>query len=180
MAAPRKNPPSNAAEIIHQLASSGIANIGIAKHFNVSKETLKRWLDDYENLQEAFEQGRETERQALHAAVYRDAMASKPANVNAFFLLKARFGYRDNDPQNVNVGVNVASPCMAIHVHGTDAEWEAKAAAQQSSLIGGSQPVAILAPPQQPTAPQVGAVTIPAYAAPPAPFYAAPAWSHKT
>jgi len=117
MGAPRKNPPANAAGEIEQLCAQGFANIGLAMHFKVSKDTLKRWLDDYPDLQEAFERGREVERQQLHAAVYRAAMAGKGANVNAFFLLKARFGYveADNKSVNVNVGVEVGRmfpPCL--------------------------------------------------------------------
>jgi hypothetical protein len=137
MGAPRKNPPSNAAETIQGLAAQGFSNIGIAKHFGVAKETVKRWLDDDEALQEAFDSGREVERQALHAAVYRSAMEGKPANVNAFFLLKARFGYveADNRSTNINVGVTVSPSVMIVRDHGSDEEWAAKSAAQQAQLV---------------------------------------------
>jgi hypothetical protein len=135
MGAPRKHPPQNAAEIIQRLAATGFAIIGIAKEFKVAKETFKRWLDASESLSEAFEAGREIERQALHASVYRSAMEGKPANVNAFFLLKARHGYieADNRSGNVNVDVRVAS-VLVVKDHGTDAEWAVKAAEQQRKL----------------------------------------------
>jgi hypothetical protein len=137
MGAPRKNPPSNAAQTIRELTEKGFSNVGIAMHFGVAKETVKRWLEDDERLQDAFDSGREVERQALHAAVYRSAMEGKPANVNAFFLLKARFGYveADNRNTNINVGVTVAPSVMVVHNHGSDEEWMAKAAAQQAALV---------------------------------------------
>jgi hypothetical protein len=137
MGAPRKHPPQGAAETIQRLASTGFAIIGIAKEFKVAKETLKRWLEDSETLQEAFDTGREIERQALHASVYRSAMEGKPANVNAFFLLKARHGYVEADQRstNVNVGVTVAPSVMIVKDHGTDDQWAAKAAEQQRRLV---------------------------------------------
>lgn len=182
MGAPRKNPPANAAVEIERLAAQGFANIGIAMHFKVSKETLKRWLDDYPDLQEAFEQGREVERQRLHAAVFSAAMAGKGANVNAFFLLKARFGYVEADQKsvNVNVGVAVAQNVLVVKDHGSDAEWQAKALAQQRritapetspSQLDASQ--AAFGPPAYLPAPE--AVTTP-----PAPSYGPPVWTRKT
>ena len=133
MAAPRKHPPKNAADTIQQLAATGFSIIGIAKNLGVTRETFKRWLDDSESLQDAFEAGRESERQALHAAIYRSAMEGKPANVNAFFLLKARHGYKEGDSQNVQVDVKL-SPVMVIRDHGTDQQWAAKLAEQQRRL----------------------------------------------
>ncbi|HTF67649.1 MAG TPA: hypothetical protein VK638_33720 [Edaphobacter sp.] len=155
MPPPRKNPPLNAAETIRGLAEKGVSNVGIAMQFKVSKETLKRWLDDYPQLQEAFEQGREIERQALHAAVYRSAIEGKPANVNAFFLLKARFGYVEADNRKGGVDVNVdvkVQNVMVVTDHGSDSEWAAKAAAQQKALVldaaSDAQPVKKLEAPQ--------------------------------
>ena len=97
MAAHRKFPPDGAAPEIQRLAAEGFSFLGIAAHFKVSRECFKRWLDEDEALNEAFEIGRETERQALHALVVASAKANKPANVNAFFLLKARHGYVETD-----------------------------------------------------------------------------------
>jgi hypothetical protein len=134
MGAPRKHPPKDAAATIEQLAAQGHAIIGIAKKLGVSKETFKRWCEDDDTLQEAFEIGRETERQALHALIVQSAVMMKPANVNAFFILKARHGYRENDSQQVNVGVSVVPSVMLVRDHGSDAEWAAKAAEQQRAL----------------------------------------------
>jgi hypothetical protein len=179
MAAPRKHPPANAPAETEKLAAQGFSLIGLAKHFAVSKDTLKRWLEEDGDLREAFERGREVERQALHAAVYRSAMEGKPANVNAFFLLKTRFQYVEADPRsvNVNVGVNVA-PVMVVKDHGTDEEWAVRAAAQQRAL---TQTPTTAPLPDALRAPLIDAQASPeplpaASNAPPAPQYGAPAW----
>ena len=153
MGAPRKHPPQNAAEMIQHLAATGFAIIGIARELKVSKETFKRWLDESEPLQEAFEAGREIERQALHASVYRSAMEGKPANVNAFFLLKARHGYieADNRSASVNVDVKVAS-VLVVKDHGTDDQWAAKAAEQQRRLVLDAESSLPLPKPSEPQA----------------------------
>jgi hypothetical protein len=136
MAAPRKLPPDGAAEDIQRLAAEGFSQLGIAAHFKVSRECFKRWIEEDEALNEAFELGRETERQVLHAMVVASARANKPANVNAFFLLKARHGYIEADHKNANVNVNVAvaQPVLIVKDFGTDEEWAAKALAQQRAL----------------------------------------------
>jgi len=134
VAAHRKFPPNGAANDIHRLAAEGYSQLSIAAHFNVSRECFKRWLDEDEALSEAFDLGRETERQALHAMVVASARANKPANVNAFFLLKARHGYVETDNKTkVNLDVAVNS-VMVMRDHGDDATWAAKCAAQQRAL----------------------------------------------
>jgi hypothetical protein len=69
--------------------------------------------------------------------IVQSAALNKPANVNAFFILKARHGYREGDSANtnVNVGVAVTPNVLVVHSHGTDAEWEAKAVAHQQALV---------------------------------------------
>jgi len=152
MAMPRKNPPKDAEVKIEQMASEGFSPVGIAKHFNVSTSTFRRWLSDHEEIQEAFERGRETERQALHALLKRDAVANKSANVNAIFLLKARHGYRESDPVSQNVNVAVAtSPVLLVKDHGSDDQWEAMAAAQQSKLISNGAAPPVVATPMLPS-----------------------------
>ena len=158
MAAHRKLPPDEAAPEIERLAAEGFSFLGIAAHFKVSRECFKRWLDEDEGLNEAFEIGRETERQALHALVVASAKANKPANVNAFFLLKARHGYVETDNRTkVNVDVAVNS-VLVVKDHGSDEEWAAKCAAQQRALTADStSPFQI----EVPRAVLVGAVTVP-------------------
>jgi hypothetical protein len=181
MGAQRKNPPKDCAATIEQLAAQGHAIIGIAKKLGVSRETFKRWCEDDESLQEALDAGKEVERQALHALIVQSAVLNKPANVNAFFLLKAKHGYRENDPSNtnVNVGVAVASPVMVVKDHGSDEEWAARAAEHQRSLIvnAASPPKVIEA---DVTAPPAYAPPVPASqpAAPPQ-YVDVPAWRNN-
>jgi hypothetical protein len=145
MGAPRKNPPKDAAEVIERLAAAGHAIVGIAKQLGVVRETFKRWCEEDESLQEAFELGRETERQMLHALIVQSAAKNLPANVNAFFILKSRHFYRENEPSQVNVGVAVTSHVMVMKDHGDDATWAAKAAEQQRKL-GANEPSPAPAP----------------------------------
>jgi hypothetical protein len=46
---------------ITALASTGFSKVGIARHFRVNVQTLNRWMEEDETLQEAFVQGREEE-----------------------------------------------------------------------------------------------------------------------
>jgi len=170
-----------AANDIQRLAAEGFSLLGIAAHFKVSGECFKRWLEEDEALNDAFELGRETERQALHALVVASAKANKPANVNAFFLLKARHGYVETD-NRTKVTVDVAvSNVLVVKDLGTVEEWAAKAAAQQRALTAEcTSPLQI----EGSCAPQVDAVALseppanlaPVYAPQAAPVATAPSW----
>lgn len=119
-----------------RVTTIGYSNVSIAKEMGVSVGTFKRWLEENEKLQEAFEQGREVERLALHTALYQAAMAGKPANVNAMFLLKARFGYVEADRLSQRVSVDVAvTNVMVVKDHGSDEDWERNMAEQQKKLV---------------------------------------------
>jgi hypothetical protein len=137
MGAPRKHPSKDAAATIEDLAVQGHSIIGIAKKLGVSRQTFQRWCEEDEALQEAFEVGRDAHRQALVALIMRDAVSSnKSANSNAMFLLKTMHGYRENDSPNtkVNVGMTVVPNVLVVRDHGTDEEWEVRAAEQQKAL----------------------------------------------
>jgi hypothetical protein len=153
----KKNPPEGAATDIQRLAAQGFGQLGIAANFNVSRDTFKRWIEQDAELNEAYELGKETERQALHALVVQSAVMNKPANVNAFFLLKARHGYVETD-NRTKVSVDVAlNNVLVVRDHGSDEEWAAKAAAQQRALTADCT-----SPPQieASTTPQVDAVAL--------------------
>ena len=102
------NPPVDAAERIHALASDGFTIIGIARRMGVGKDALATWLNEYPDLKEAFDQGRETERYSLHNLLYRQATEKGNASA-AMFLLKSRHGYREGDQAN-RVNVTIALP----------------------------------------------------------------------
>jgi hypothetical protein len=133
MGAPRKHAPSNAASEIRRLASAGSTYVGIAKHFGVAKETLTRWMEDDSELLESFEQGKDEEREKLHNALSKKALAGDI--VAAMFLLKSRHKYDDKAGQRVELNVDVAvAPVMVLRDHGSDEEWRAKVLVQQRAL----------------------------------------------
>ena len=103
---PRKQPPPGAAVRIADLAAIGHSVVGIAAALEASKETLARWLDEDPALKEAFEAGRERERQALHGVLYRLATEHND-KIAAMFLLKARHGYREGEPVESSTGPRV-------------------------------------------------------------------------
>lgn len=104
-------PPADAADKIRALASDGFSVIGVAHGMGVGKDAFARWLNENPALQEAFDEGREMERRALHNQLYRMAMEDKHASA-AMFLLKARHGYREGDQgdQGNRVNINIALP----------------------------------------------------------------------
>lgn len=107
---PRKNPPRNAVELIHDLAADGFSVRGVAARLGTSQDTLRLWFERHPKLQEAFEQGREAERYALHNKAFQMAMEG---NISALmFLLKARHGYREGDQGDTanRVSINFTLP----------------------------------------------------------------------
>ena len=85
--------------------------IGVAAGLGVGKDQLAAWMDRDPALNEAFDQGRETERRTLHNKLYLLAMEKDNAPA-AMFLLKARHGYREGDQsEHANrVNVTIALP----------------------------------------------------------------------
>ena len=208
MAAPRKNPPENAIAETERLAAQGYSIIGIARALGVSRETFKRWCEEDEALQEAFEGGRDSHRQYLVSLIVEAAKANKGANANAMFLLKTMHGFREFDSPHTKVDVNVAvaQPVLIVKDFGTDEEWAAKALAQQRALtldaaqiapapaLPIAEPVSLPAPVapayygppifpwlSQPTAEPIHAPeAIPSVpVAPPVPLHEAPAWKQN-
>jgi hypothetical protein len=64
--------------------------------------------------------------------VVQSAVLNKPANVNAFFILKSKQGHRDYDPPSVNVYVAVQS--VMVKDHGTDEQWAGEGGGATESL----------------------------------------------
>lgn len=139
MPAVRKNPPANASQTIRDLATKGHSLVGIASHFGVSKDTLKNWLEKYPSLEDAFEIGKDAQRQALHQMLYEKAMA-KGDSLAALSILNSLYGWRDprkGSTVDVNVDVKVQN-VMVVTDHGTDDQWAAKAAEHQRKLVMGA------------------------------------------
>ena len=108
---PRKKPPGNAVELIRDLAADGFSVRGVAARLGTSQDTLRLWFERHPELHEAFEQGREAERYALHNALYR--AATEQGNITAsIFLLKSRHGYREGDQSDTanRVTINFTLP----------------------------------------------------------------------
>ena len=89
-------PPNWVRDRIYNCAATGWTKRGIARSFDVTPQTFDRWLEDYPSLAEAFQNGRDGERQTLHNVLYTLAVNDKD-KVAAMFLLKARHGYREGD-----------------------------------------------------------------------------------
>lgn len=98
--------PLDTAERIRALAADGFSVIGVADHFGVGKDQLAAWMEREPALKDAFDQGREQERHALHNMLYRQAMEHGNATA-AMFLLKSRHGYREGDQGDQAGRVNV-------------------------------------------------------------------------
>jgi len=195
MAAPRKHPPANAAKTTEELAAKGASIIGIARAMGVTRETFKRWCDEDEVMQEAFDAGRETLRQQLIALIVQAATLNKGANANAMFLLKTMFGFREFDSASTKLDVNVVAPqnVMVVVDHGTNEQWAAKVAAQQRALTADCTKPALPEPPHAPQVDAVASFAPPAYLPPvyapqdapvpsewpQAPVYDAPVWRAK-
>ena len=135
MAAHRKHPPKDALETIERLAAKGYSTVGLAKHFNVSRSVVARWFEENETFEEAYEQGRDSYRQSLEEQIVAMGLAGKNCG-GLIYLLKAKFKMFDMPQQETKVDVALNQPVsvMVVKDHGTDAEWEAKVAAQQRAL----------------------------------------------
>jgi hypothetical protein len=109
-----KHPPKDAADVIRKAAADGANRVGIGMALGCSYKVLQRWLDEREDLRDALEEGRESERKTLHNRVYEMAVngEGRDSLLAAFFLLKARHGYVEGEqPQQGNrVTVNFQLP----------------------------------------------------------------------
>jgi len=141
MATPRKNPPKDALETIERLAGKGHSTIGLAKHFGVARSVVKRWFEEDERLEEAYEQGRDSYRQALEEQIVSMTLAGKNC-AGMIYLLKSKFKMYDQPSSNqkIDVAVNNQPPqVLIVKDHGSDEEWALKVAEQQRKLTQGDQ-----------------------------------------
>ena len=91
--------------------------------FSVLTDTFKRWLDADPRLRQAFEEGKEIERESLHRTLYEAAIYKRDLNA-AQFLLKARHSYREQEPEDnrnkVSITFNIpaAAPDLKTYIDG--------------------------------------------------------------
>ena len=103
-------PPADAPAQVRELAADGWSVLGIAHRMGVDRKTFSHWLEREPALQEAFDLGREQERQVLHNIIYRRAV-EKDDITAAIMLLNSRHGYRsDLGDQGNRVNVTIALP----------------------------------------------------------------------
>lgn len=135
MAAHRKHPPSTALAEIERLASKGHSTVGLAKFFGVARSVVMRWFEEDQRLEEAYEQGRDSYRQALEEQIVSMTLASK-IPTGLIYLLKAKFKMYDqpSSSQKIDVAVNTAPPVLVVRSHGSDEQWAALCAEQQRKL----------------------------------------------
>lgn len=111
---PRKQAPPDALEVITEATARGASKRGVAMALGCDMGTLTRWLEESDTLKEAFEQGREKERQTLHNVLYDCAVGGqgKDSLIAAMFLLKARHGYIEGDKaaESNRVSINFQMP----------------------------------------------------------------------
>jgi hypothetical protein len=127
-------PPSDAAENIRALAADGWSVIGIAHRMGVDPKTFNRWLEQTPGLRDAFDLGREQERQVLHNIIYRKAV-EKDDTTAAIMLLNSRHGYRsDTGGESGRVHVSIALPgAMTLQQFNTITEKAAPGAVALAS-----------------------------------------------
>jgi len=104
------NPPADATERVRERAADGWSIVGIASRLGADPKTFGQWLERDPSLQEAFDLGREQERQTLHNIIYRKAVEKEDITA-AIMLLNSRHGYRnDQSDQGNRVNVTIALP----------------------------------------------------------------------
>ena len=114
---PGEPEPVPLAHAVKYYASLGVDRKSIASYFGTTNETMSKWFDENEELQLAFDAGKEVERSNLHNVLYRAAINGNV--VPAMFLLKAKHGYReqgadaDGAASRVNIVFNIPAPVNA-------------------------------------------------------------------
>ncbi|MEZ5688741.1 MAG: hypothetical protein R3E21_08180 [Caenibius sp.] len=104
-----KFPADDAAERIRKLAAEGFRWNGIAPALGVDPKTLRKWREEFPELQEAYDHGHERERHTLHSLLAKQAREGN--TTAAIFLLKAAHGYKEGEsPQGGGVSVTIALP----------------------------------------------------------------------
>jgi hypothetical protein len=91
-------------KIIEDLTGRGCSLTTIAKVLRMSRDTLREVRMRQPEVEEAYQRGLANEHDALTSNLRR--LADEGNVVANLFLLKARHGYREGEPLEVNVAVN--------------------------------------------------------------------------
>jgi hypothetical protein len=91
-------------QMVEELAARGCSVQTIARALGIGKDTFKAMRERDPSVQDALEQGRAVEHDALVSNL---RQAADTGNIVAnIFLLKARHGYREGEALDVNVSVD--------------------------------------------------------------------------
>lgn len=110
---PRKLAPPDAADVIRKVCATGSNKRGVAMALGCDITVLDRWMDEAPELKQAFDEGREKERQTLHNIVYETAISGsgKDSLLAAFYLLNSKHGYvsgqQESQANRVSVTFNI-------------------------------------------------------------------------
>jgi hypothetical protein len=107
---PRKQPPADAAALIHARSRDGFSVRGVAFGLDVSERVLRHWFDEHPELKQAFDEGREHVQHTLFNRLFKIATESKDertASTACMFLLKSMFGWREGEQQEQGTRVNI-------------------------------------------------------------------------
>ena len=98
MARPKKLLPRNGLEKIRDLASRGFSEKDIARALGMSAKTFLHRKQEEQAVQDALDEGRSIEHQALYGKLMEKALAGD--TIALLFLLKCRHGYRETVQTN--------------------------------------------------------------------------------
>ena len=90
------HPAKATAKMVRDLTAKGLSEISIARALGVSRHIWEGWRDEYDDIREAWEEGRGIEHDKLFGALFKAATEGKNI-VAGIFLLKTRHGYRENE-----------------------------------------------------------------------------------
>jgi hypothetical protein len=110
-------------KIVEELSGRGCHLTTIAKALRMSKDAFQSCRARQPEVEEAYQRGLATEHDVLTSNLRR---AADEGNVVAnLFLLKARHGYREGEPLEVNVAVNTGG-VLVVPAEMTVEEWLAR------------------------------------------------------
>lgn len=130
MARPRKHLDRQHVSRLKELVDRRATHTEIAREFGIDRATWLRIRREDERVAEILKAGKEAEERELVGSLYQQAVGrpaeydaegnvvraeQKPSAVAAMFLLKARFGYRDQGPVDGSeagprITINLPSP----------------------------------------------------------------------